>query len=302
MLDRRMELLRVLDRVGTITGAAELLYRSPSGYSRQLSSLADELGVQLLEQHGREVRLTAAARRLVSYADEVKTSWLRTRASLTEESDGGGRLRIGAIPTSLSRLVVPLLGDLSAAHPLLSIRLSEVDAPRCFDQLIADQLDACLVPARAGVPPQSDRRFHQRSVIVEPIDALVPPEHPAARRPGILLKTLAEDRWVLPGDERSGHEEILSACHAAGFTPQVQHYAQDTQAVSDLVAATGAVSLTSRFATYRSLAVRVPLTGSPQPGRQLLLCTAAGAENTAALGTLVDLIRLRTPVTDLGED
>src|SRR5699024_11493957 len=95
--------------------------------------------------------------------------------------------------------------------------------------------------------------------------------------------------------DRSGHYEILSACHLAGFTPEAIHHAQDTQAVADLVEATGTVSLTSRFATYQSAAVRVPLGDEPALHRQLLLCTLTGSEtrseeHTSELQSRFDLV------------
>ncbi|SDT07558.1 DNA-binding transcriptional regulator, LysR family [Brevibacterium sandarakinum] len=291
MLDRRIELLRVLEQAGTITEAAQLLQRSVSGYSRQLRSLADELGVELLEHHGRQVRLTPAAHRLVGFAHDTHTAWEQTKASLAEDGEHvTGTLRIGAHPTALSALVIPNLGGLAAQYPHLRISLSEAEAPQCFDQLIADDLDACIVATQAGVPTTSDRRFHQHRLLAEPIDALVASIHPASGRMSIGLAELAQYPWVLPARGKSGHEEILSACHAAGFVPPTNHYAHDTQAVADLVQATGAVSLTSRFANYRSEAVRIPLVGSPAPTRQLLLCTRAGTEISGPVQTLMQLI------------
>lgn len=294
MLDRRIELLRVLAQVGTITEAAHLLYRSPSGYSRQLRGLADELGVELLEQHGREVRLTPAGQHLVAYAHETHAAWEQTKSALTKETEVVGRLWLGAHPTALSALVAPNLEELAAAHLRLSVHLSETEAPQCFDQLIAGHLDACIVPARADLPPASDHRFHQDTLASEPMDALIPSHHRAAASNWVELGGLSQDRWILPGADRSGHQEVLSACHAAGFTPEVIHYAQDTQAVADLVEATGAVSLTSRFATFRSTAARVPLGGSPTPHRKLLLCTLTGAEGSQPIETLAQLIATRT--------
>lgn len=290
MLDRRIELLRVLAHVGTITEAAHLLYRSPSGYSRQLRGLADELGVQLLEQHGREVRLTSAARRVVNYADDVLATWEETRTSLLEESATGGTLRLGAHPTALSALIAPNMGKLAELHPRLDVELTEAEAPSCFDQLVAGQLDACIVPTRAEVPPARDRRFHQRALAVEPIDALVPSHHQTATADRVTLDEFRDCLWILPGPDRSGHQEVLSACHSAGFTPEPLHYAQDTQCVADLVEATGAVSLTSRFADYSSPAVRVPLSGDPAPQRQLLICTPAGREASQPIATLIHLV------------
>lgn len=130
MLDRRIELLRILDQVGTITEAAHLLYRSPSGYSRQLRGLADELGVELLEQHGREVRLTPAALRLVAYANNTQAAWERTKSSLSAGAAAAGPVRLGAHPTALSALIAPNLGRLAEEHPDLDLRLFESEAPR----------------------------------------------------------------------------------------------------------------------------------------------------------------------------
>lgn len=293
MLDRRIELLRVLAQVGTITEAAHLLYRSPSGYSRQLRGLADKLGVELLEQHGREVRLTPAGQRLVAYAHETHTAWEQTKAALIKETGAVGTLWLGAHPTALSALVAPNLEELAKAHPQLSVQLSEAEAPQCFDQLVAGHLDACIVPARANVPPASDQRFQLSTLATEPMDALVPSQHRAAASDWVELGELSQDQWILPGPDRSGHQEVLSACHAAGFTPETIHYAQDTQAVADLVESTGAVSLTSRFATFHSPAVRVPLGGNPAPRRKLLLCTLTGAEDSQPIQTLTQLISAR---------
>lgn len=290
MLDRRIELLRVLAQVGTITEAAHLLYRSPSGYSRQLRGLADELGVELLEQHGREVRLTPAAQEVLAYANDAHAAWEATKSSLSEGSAAVGTLRLGAHPTALSALIAPNLQRLAQLHPQLTVQLVESEAPSCFDQLIAGHLQACIVPARSDVPPASDHRFHQSTLTTEPIDALLPSHHQSATEQRIGLDQLSNDKWILPGLERSGHQEVLSACHSAGFTPEMLHSAQDTQTVAELVEATGAISLTTRFSTYRSSAVRIPLSGDPAPHRQLLLCSPTGAETSQSLQTLTQLV------------
>src|SRR5690625_5167226 len=125
MLDRRIDLLRILDQVGTITEAAHLLHRSPSGYSRQLRGLADELGVELLEQHGREVRLTPAGKRVVAYAYETHAAWEVTKSALIEETGAIGTLTIGAHPTALSALVGPSLEELAKLHPHVTVRSEE---------------------------------------------------------------------------------------------------------------------------------------------------------------------------------
>ncbi|MGW7716565.1 LysR family transcriptional regulator [Streptomyces chartreusis] len=60
---RKLQILRTLRERGTVTATAEALRMTPSAVSQQLTNLAKQVGVPLLEAHGRRVRLTDAARR-----------------------------------------------------------------------------------------------------------------------------------------------------------------------------------------------------------------------------------------------
>src|SRR5699024_2559357 len=68
MIDRRLEVRGAVERHGTVTAAAEACHLTPSAASHQLKALAQELGVELLEAIGRNVRLTAAAHTLLLHA------------------------------------------------------------------------------------------------------------------------------------------------------------------------------------------------------------------------------------------
>ena len=53
MIDRRLQVLRMVAARGTVTAAAEALRYTPSAVSHQLRTLARDLGVALLEHEGR---------------------------------------------------------------------------------------------------------------------------------------------------------------------------------------------------------------------------------------------------------
>src|SRR5699024_475202 len=131
MLDRRIDLLRILDQVGTITEAAHLLHRSPSGYSRQLRGLADELGVELLERHGRRARLTPAGARVVAHAHETHATWEGTNSALIEDTGPIGTLTARAHPTARAAPVGPSLEELAKPHPHMTVHWVESEAPHC---------------------------------------------------------------------------------------------------------------------------------------------------------------------------
>ncbi len=75
MIDRRIQVLRVVAERGTVTAAAAALSYTPSAVSHQLRTLARDLEVPLLEPVGRGVRLTAAAELLLRRSDELSARW-----------------------------------------------------------------------------------------------------------------------------------------------------------------------------------------------------------------------------------
>src|SRR5699024_6986651 len=68
MIDSRLRLLQMVERTGTVTGAARALHYTPSAASYQLRQLGKEHNVQLIEPYGRGIRLTASAHILLRHA------------------------------------------------------------------------------------------------------------------------------------------------------------------------------------------------------------------------------------------
>lgn len=58
-------------KTGSIAKAAEQLYLTPQSISGQLTEFAQSLGVELFRKSGRNLELTDAGRRVLSYADEI---------------------------------------------------------------------------------------------------------------------------------------------------------------------------------------------------------------------------------------
>src|SRR5215217_4651081 len=122
MLDlRRLRLLSELAQRGTIAEVARVVGYSPSAVSQSLAQLEREAGVALLERDGRRVRLTAAARRLVTHTDRVLAELDAAEAELAaEQGSVRGDLVIGAFPSAAASLAVPAVRDLRDRHDELS--------------------------------------------------------------------------------------------------------------------------------------------------------------------------------------
>src|SRR5215207_6687896 len=97
---RRLRALRAVADHGTLAAAADALHLTPSAVSQQLAALEREVGHGLLEPSGRSVRLTPAARVLLSHADALFAQLERMEGELAaQDARPRGEVRIGGFPT-----------------------------------------------------------------------------------------------------------------------------------------------------------------------------------------------------------
>jgi DNA-binding transcriptional LysR family regulator len=291
MIDlRRLRVLRAVAYYGTVSAAAEALHFTPSAASQQIRQLGRELGVVLLEPHGRGVRLTPTAHNLLEHADEIEARWERAEAELRRDGDEpSGLLRISGFPTVMAGIIAPAAAQLRDRHPALNVRLREADPTECFDLLFAGETDLAVIEAFSDIPEATDRRFDQQPLMDDPLDMLVPTGHRFARRRRIKLGEAASEAWITGWPGSVCRDEVTAACSAAGFTPTIAHEAQEWPVVAALVAQGFGVALIPRLAQFppELPVVRVPTTGRPAPCRQLLTATRRGARDAATVTAAV---------------
>ncbi|MGH3097464.1 MAG: LysR family transcriptional regulator [Streptosporangiales bacterium] len=299
MIDlRRLQTLRVLAQHQTVTSAAAVLHLTPSAVSWQLRQLSAELGVALVSPHGRGVRLTPAAHTLIARADELYARWEQIEAELAATSKGvSGMLRLCGFSTAASAVLPPVVSRLGESWPNLAVRIIEAAPADCFDLLLADEADVAVVVATPGLPPTTDERFEQRSLLDDPLDLVVPEGHPLATNKTVRLTDAADQPWVVARPGSPYHQLVLSACAAAGFTPVIAHEASEWDTGAALIARGFGVGLIPRLAHLPAgyATVRVPLHGDPIPVRRILTCVRRGSAEQPAIAAA---LRTLTTVAD----
>lgn len=286
----RLEMLSLLDSLGTVRAVAAALHLSPSAVSAQLAVLETETHTDLLQRVGRRVQLTAAGRTLARHARVILDQVKAAEADLRDLSgQPAGPVRLAAFSSAVRTLVIPLAARLRQAYPRIELEISELDPQAsqpalrrgdCDVIVTADFIDAStpLDPDVRTVPLLADA-----IVLVTPLDQAGPDEP-------VDLADFAAAAWSvdLPGTYLS--RLVTSSCRQAGFEPRVAGRFGSYELLLAHVEAGLSVSLLPELAVdgrYRVTArpLREPLT------RQVYAAVRNRSALTAATRIVLDELR-----------
>ncbi|MDS1272338.1 LysR family transcriptional regulator [Lipingzhangella sp. LS1_29] len=294
MIDARLRLLIAVCEYGTVTAAAEALYRSPSGVSKQLRELATELDLDLLERHGRRVRLTPAGQRLVAHARKLNAQW---EVALSDTTAAArqlcGPVVIGGFPTAIPSILTPALLRMRDQHQMLEPVIKEIYSSEVRTALESGTIDLGLFVADEPTSHIADSHVEVLSLLDDPIDLLVPEEHRFAAADQVRLEDAAQEEWVSGHAHQDAYIELLAATRAVGYAPRVTHHAQELTATTALVAAGLGIAAVPRIAMTvpHPRVVQVPLTGGQVPRRRILLALRRGSHNNPRIAAAVTAVQ-----------
>jgi DNA-binding transcriptional LysR family regulator len=251
-----IRLLRYFSAVaedGSFTTAARRLHISQPALSQQIKMLERGLGVALFIRSRTPVRLTPAGEQLLGHAYRVLRAADDAEEAVRSYSAARtGRLRVGVVSGGLYDILHPVLSSLREDVPDARFPVVQLGSP--------DQLTAVR---RGDVDVALYRRTHDEpfaDLVVKPLrdDLLIAAlraGHPAGGEDGLVrLADLADERFVSFRRQRMPlvYDRCTAACHAAGFTPDIQEHIDDPLALALAVIA-GAVALSGA-----GMAVRFP--------------------------------------------
>ena len=301
MLDHRLTVLRTFAAQETIAATAEALGYSPSAVSAQLREYQRALGVRLLVKDGRGLRLTAAGAVLVARTDDLVAQWEDVHAAVRDADDrlAPAFVRLGGFSTATGSLLSPVAARLRARHPALEVHIIEADPARCVDLLTADRLDIAVIVAMQMTQELNERRVEQIPLLDDPLDVLVPADHPLAGRESVGLDELGGDPWITDRPGTPYRALFVTAFTAAGATPRVVHQVSDWGSQESLVSDGLGVAFIPRLMRLSgdARAVRVPLHGPSAPSRRILAIMRRGASSHSLFAEALTELRSAAEAT-----
>ena len=201
--------------------AAERLFISQPGLSRQIKQLEEELGVQLFERDKKHVELTTAGAFLKGEVDFVLNHLESTKQQLLEIAAGKeGELRIGFLGSASNQVLPNLLKKLSSNFPKITTSLEELSNQTQVEMIQKDKLDLGFVRL-ASVPED----LEMRSVYRDTFSLVVPADHPISVDTFQSVGQFSDESFILFSSDYSNYyyEQILGICREAGFSPKIKH-------------------------------------------------------------------------------
>ncbi|MGR3499764.1 MAG: LysR family transcriptional regulator [Limimaricola soesokkakensis] len=183
-------------RMGTVSGAADVLGVHHATVIRHVDALETRLGVKLFQRHPRGYTATEAGRDLLQVAQATDDQFAQLVSRLKGQGDGvEGELAVTTLDT-LADLVTPLLIDFQAEYPSVIVRL--LTGTRLFRL----EYGEAHVAIRAGAAPD------QPDNVVQPLlrmQVVLVASRSYIARHGLPrgVEDLAEHRFVCSDDLES---------------------------------------------------------------------------------------------------
>ena len=139
-------LLAIVDNGLNITAAADRLYTSQPGVSKQLKLLEDELGLQLFTRKGKSLhhvtrageQVLKRARIIMAEVDEIRS----LAADFYQEEEG--TLTVAATNTQARYVLPDIVRELRTLYPNVSLNLHQGTSEQIADMIANDKVDFAI--------------------------------------------------------------------------------------------------------------------------------------------------------------
>lgn len=266
--------------------AAEQCHVAQPSLSQQVQKLEEELGTRLFDRLGRTVRLTDAGQAFLPHARSILHQLEEARASVTSQStDLGGGVVVGAIPTIAPYLLPQPTAQFGSKYPRAKLRIVEETTPILIEHLKNLSLDFAILAL-----PLRHKELETIRLRVEPLYAVLPKNHPAAKLKTLTLRQLSNEDFVMLRDGHCFRDLSLAACSRAKLRPRVSFESDQFRSLLGMVAAGVGVSLIPEMAVDRGQNCAYVRLSDPQARRTIVVAQLRGRSlNSAQKAFLAEL-------------
>ncbi len=195
--------VRVVEKK-SLSGAARDLFLTQPAVSKQIQTLEELFGVQLMERVGRRIRLTEAgeifyqhALEILGILEELNDDLIRTTAGVR------GRLLIGASTVPGHYILPSFIGRYKRQYPEVKVSLEIGDTGSVVNSLLEQRVDLAVVGATV-----KNHKLVSTLFAADQLRLIVPAAHPLATRTSIRIEEIVQENLIWR-EKGSGTRRVL---------------------------------------------------------------------------------------------
>jgi LysR family cys regulon transcriptional activator len=216
-----------------ISGAAEALYTSQPGISKQIKLLEEELGIEIFVRNGKRiVAITEPGKAVLSIAQRMLHD-MENLKQVGEEfgSQNIGHLTIATTHTQARYALPPVVKQFMGRNPGVKLGLHQGSPTQIAEQILSGEADI-------GIATESLALYDE--LITLPCYewhhcVVTPPGHPLLNNPVLTLEAIAQYPIITYDFAFSGRGKINEAFEKAGITPDITLTAIDADVIKTYV-------------------------------------------------------------------
>ena len=201
--------------------AAERLFISQPGLSRQIKQMEEILNVELFTRTKRNVSLTVPGQYLKKEVESIFNQIRLTEKNLKQIKSGNtGFLKIGFVGSAMHSVIPDILLKIKSKFPLIHATLQELPNDTQLKEIENNKLDLGFVRVNLGMPGLKLAPIHYDEFYLA-----VHKNHPLTESTFTSLNQVSEEDFILFNRDFSPSyfDQIMTVFDQHGFKPKISH-------------------------------------------------------------------------------
>ncbi len=269
--------------------AAERVFVSQPALSLAVQKLEEELGVQLFERSTIEVTVTLLGEQIIAQARRVLEECDRVRQIAgCGVNQLQGPLKVGVIFSVAPYLIPDLIPVLKRKAPAMPLDIEENLTSNLEIMLENGLLDVIIIALPFGGPRVATHELYD-----EDFNALVPLDHPWAKRRFVNASELSSEKVLLLNSGHCFSSQVVEACPELTRKGGRVLQGNSLETVRNMVASGLGITVlpaSANKAKYRSELTRAIPFASPAPSRRIALAWRKSYARVQAIQVMAEAI------------
>lgn len=231
---QQLRYLREIERQGlNISGAADALYTSQPGVSKQIKLLEEELGIDIFVRSGKRIvaitepgkAILGIARRILQETDNLK------QVGQEFQEQESGHLTIATTHTQARYALPPVVKQFIKRYPKVTLGLHQGNPTQIAEQVLDGEADVAIATESLSLYDELITLpcYEWHHCVV------VPPRHPLLEEKRLTLAKIAQYPIITYDFAFSGRGKIDEAFARAGIEPNIALTAIDADVIKTYV-------------------------------------------------------------------